>query len=238
MKQWFPLTDYNFYAYITAGMLFIAVMDYTFAGSVLSQRPQWTVVQVVFWAASAYVIGQLLAWPAAAILEHGIARTFLHAPVAVLLGLREQRLRERTFAKLFAKREYTPFPEQVREHIFQKAADTLKVHRSELNDPETVFEVAYSVVNSVPGAATRVDQFRNMYGFSRNISFVALTAVLVLSVQLYLTPTKLTAGLLALALIMSIGMFGRFLKFYASFSREILRTYCFITFKDDKEQKQ
>jgi hypothetical protein len=87
MKQWFPFTDYDFYAYLTSGMLLIAAFDYTFGGGVLVERTEWTVVQIVFWTAVAYLIGQLLAGPSAAVLEHGIASALLRPPLAVLLGL-------------------------------------------------------------------------------------------------------------------------------------------------------
>ena len=57
MKQWFPFTDYEFYAYIAAGMLLVAAVDYTFGGAVLTNRAEWTVVQIVFWAVIAYLAG-------------------------------------------------------------------------------------------------------------------------------------------------------------------------------------
>jgi hypothetical protein len=114
MKQWFPFTDYDFYAYLTAGMLLIAAIDYTFAGAVLVQRTEWTVVQIAFWTAVAYLVGQLVAGPSAAVLEHGVARGLLHPPLAVCLGLRQRRRREKLAAALFANREYAPLPAQVR----------------------------------------------------------------------------------------------------------------------------
>jgi hypothetical protein len=110
MKQWFPFTDYDFYAYLASGMLLIAAVDYTFGGAVLVQRTEWTVVQIVFWTVVAYLIGQLLAGPSAAVLEHEVVRNLLHAPSAIILGLQERRWRERMLARMFAGREYAPLP--------------------------------------------------------------------------------------------------------------------------------
>lgn len=70
-----------------------------------------------------------------------------------------------------------------------------------------------------------MDQFRNLYGFSRNISFVALIAAVLLAIKLCQAPNSHMAWLLAAAIAVAIGMFGRFLKFYAAFSYEVLRTY-------------
>ena len=63
MKQYFPFTDYDFYVYLTAGMLLIASVDYSFGGTVLIHRTEWTVVQITFWVAIAYLFGQLVAGP-------------------------------------------------------------------------------------------------------------------------------------------------------------------------------
>ncbi|MGP0089726.1 MAG: hypothetical protein ACLPKB_07175 [Xanthobacteraceae bacterium] len=225
MKQWFPFTDYDFYAYLTSGMLLIAAIDYTFGGGVLVQRTQWTIVQIVFWTAVAYLIGQMLAGPSSAVLEHGVARGLLHPPIAILLGLQQRRWRELFLATLFAGREYAPLPDQIRDRILTGAAKTLGVARQDLSDPEAVFNVAFPAARKVPDAAARMDQFRNLYGFSRNISFVGLIAAVLLAIKLFQTPTTHTAWLLVAVLVVAVSMFGRFLKFYAAFSYEMLRTY-------------
>jgi hypothetical protein len=225
MKQRFPFTDYDFYAYLTSGMLLIAAVDYTFGGGTLVGRADWTVVQIVFWTAVAYLIGQLLAGPSAAVLEHGVARGFLHPPVAILLGLQKRRWRELFLAKLFAGREYAPLPELLRNRVLAAVAANLDITRDEITDPEVVFQIAYPIARNVPDAVARMDQFRNLYGFSRNISFVALLAAILLALKLHQAPSSHTAWLLVGAVVAAIGMFGRFLKFYAAFSHEVLRTY-------------
>jgi hypothetical protein len=70
-----------------------------------------------------------------------------------------------------------------------------------------------------------MDQFRNLYGFSRNVAFVGLIAAGLLAVRFWQAPDVRTAWLLVGALVLGIGMFGRFLKFYAAYSGEVLRTY-------------
>lgn len=225
MKQWFPFTDYDFYAYLTAGMLFIAAVDYTYGGSVLVNRTEWTVVEIVFWIAVAYLTGQLIAAPSAAFLEHILARRVFSPPIVILLGLKERRLHERWLAALFAGRDYAPLPLFVRERIFLKAAKALEIEREKLSDAETVFQIAYPVSRSFADAVARMDQFRNLYGFSRNLAFVGMTAAVLLGFRAYQTPSPETTKLLIGALVLAVGMFGRFLKFYAAFGAEVLRTY-------------
>ena len=74
MKDWFPLTSYEFYAYLTSGMVVLAAADRAFMGSTLASHTDWKVVIVVFWAAIAYLIGHIVAIPSSAIFEHLIAK--------------------------------------------------------------------------------------------------------------------------------------------------------------------
>jgi hypothetical protein len=226
LKDWFPFTDYDFYAYLTAGMLVIAAGDYTFGGAVLVDRTEWTVVQVVFWTAIAYVVGQLVASPSSALLEHLVTRRWLHPPIAIALGLKQRRWRERVLGWLFADREYAPLPAQVRKRLLDGAAASLNVSAEEMRDPEAVFSVAFGLARSNTDAAARMDQFRNLYGFSRNVSFAGLVAAGLLGAKLFLAHDNHRLWwLLLLALIVAVGMFGRFLKFYAAYSREVLGAY-------------
>ena len=48
MKDWFPLTSYEFYAYLTSGMVVLAAADRAFMGSTLASHTDWKVVIVVF----------------------------------------------------------------------------------------------------------------------------------------------------------------------------------------------
>ena len=226
MKQYFPFTDYDFYAYLTAGMLLIASVDYSFGGAVLIHRTEWTVVQITFWVAVAYLLGQIVAGPSSALLEHLVARKFLHSPLSIALGLAQPRWREKAAQRLFANREYSPLPIQTRGRILDGAATALKVTVPEIIDPEAVFNVAFGVARGSTDTAGRLDQFRNLYGFSRNVAFVSIIACTLLLTRYSRLPAEPDKGLLLTgALVLAIGMFGRFLKFYAAYSREVLGAY-------------
>ena len=207
-------------------MLLIASIDYTFGGAFLIHRTEWTVVQFGFWVAIAYLLGQIAAGPSSALLEHLVARKLLHSPLSIALGLSQPRWREKTAQRLFANREYSPLPAQTRARILEGAATVLKVTVSEITDPEAVFGIAFGAARGNADTVARLDQFRNLYGFSRNVAFVSIIACILILIRYSRLPTELDKGLLLTGtLVLAIGMFGRFLKFYAAYSREVLGAY-------------
>ncbi|HEX3486021.1 MAG TPA: hypothetical protein VHT51_13235 [Micropepsaceae bacterium] len=226
MKQWFPFTDYDLYAYLIAGSVLVVTVDYTFAGATLINRDHWTFIQIVFWIAAAYLSGQLVAGPAAALLENIVAQRLLIAPSIILLGLKIPRLRERLIRALFCPRYYQPLPTLVRERVMLRAAGNC-LTPSSLPDAEAIFQAAFAKARTIPDVATRLDQFRNLYGFSRNLAFVAIIATALLAIQFYRTSSSEVLLLSVIAAIAAIGFFGRFIKFYAAFAAEVLRGFAF-----------
>jgi hypothetical protein len=225
MKTWFPLTNYDFYAYLSSGIILIASVDYVFTDAVLVNRAEWTVVQAAFWTVIAYLSGQLVAAPSSLLIEHLIARKLFRPPASVILGLTQPRLRERVIASLFANREYRPFAGAIRESIISKASSAVSASSAHPIDAEMVFEIAFPLARTNSDTVNRLDTFINNYGFARNLCLVFTLAFLLLTYQYFTKSTQYTAWLALGAFIMAIGMYGRFIKFYASYSREVFRTY-------------
>lgn len=223
MKQWFPFTDYDFYAYLTAGLFLLLGLDLSITGGAIMLREDWPIVQIVMVIAAAYVVGQLSAGPSSTFVEHFLARRLLHSPATLQLGLKEPRWIERFFATFFIGRNYEPLPMAIRNRILTAAATTLKVPA--ITDPEEVFNLAYSAARGVPDAVARMDQFRNLYGFCRNVGFVSLVSAICLFARSWISPLPHGWWMATVALVVAVGMFGRFLKFYAEFAAEVLRTY-------------
>ena len=164
MKNWFPFTDYDFYAYLTGGFLLLFAFDYSLNAGAIMLRTDWPVVQIILVVAIAYVIGQLLAGPSAILLEHGIARRFLRPPSTVLLGLKVPRARERFVQRWMTGRDYAPLSDRIIELIFSRAARTLGTKREQITDAEEVFQLAYAAARKIPDTAARLDQLRTLYG--------------------------------------------------------------------------
>lgn len=224
MKDWFPLTSYEFYAYLTTGMVVLAAVDRVFLGSMLAGQASWTVVGGVFWAAMAYLTGQILAIPASAIGEHVLARWWLLPPVDLLLGIKAPRLREYAVRWLFGAREYAPLPAAMGASVRRKVASALAVGAADV-DGETAFQCAFPHARGVADTASRLDAFINQYGMCRNVSLASLIAAALLAWRAGHGGDRVDRALAAAALVLCVGLFGRFVKFYAAYSREVFRTY-------------
>ncbi|MBX3562623.1 MAG: hypothetical protein KF780_12530 [Sphingomonas sp.] len=205
-------------------MLLIAAVDYSVAGAVLVSRTEWSLVSGVFWAIVAYLTGQICAAPSAGLLEHLVARRWLTIPADIQLGLRERNGIERLLAAIFAQREYSPLREAISAKALDRAARQLGELVDDL-DGETVYQAAFHAARTVPDTATRLTAFMNQYGLGRNIAFVGLIATLLLAYRQITDPTQQGPWLIAGAIFLTIGMFGRFFKFYAAYSCDVLRTY-------------
>ena len=224
MKTWFPFTSYDFYAYLTTGMLALAAFDRVFMGSMLASENDWAFVSIAFWTAIAYLTGQLLAIPSSAIFEHVIARRILIPPVALLLGMSSSRGREAVFTHAFGARELAALPVASQRSILRKIADKLEMQTEDI-DAETAFQCAFPYARSSADSAIRLDTFLNQYGMARNVSFASLLAALLLLYHGWLEQDHMSTNLGIAALILAVGLFGRFIKFYAAYAREVMRTF-------------
>ena len=224
MKDWFPLTSYEFYAYLTSGMVVLAAADRAFMASELAHQTDWKVVIIVFWAAIAYLIGHIVAIPSSAIFEHLIAKRVLRDPSAVILGLQRQRGREHFFGTVVGAREYEPFPADYRAGIVTKLARLLNVSESTI-EADAAFQCAFVHARSIPDSAARMDSFLNQYGLCRNVSFASLIATVFLTILACRTSDRTDILLAVGAAVLALGLFIRFIKFYAAYTREVFRAF-------------
>lgn len=224
MKAWFPFTSYDFYAYLTAGMLILAALDQAIPSGLLPAESEWTFVSGAFWAAVAYLIGHIIAMPSSALLEHTLARRLLHPPAEIILGLRNQRKREKLVQIVSGAREYAPLPEANRNAIRNCLARELAVDASSI-EAESAFQTAFPVARKSSDTATRLDNFINLYGMARNVSLASLIASILLAIAAWYQRDQSLALLSGGAFILSLGLFLRFVKFYAAYTREVFRTY-------------
>lgn len=224
MRSWFPFTDYDFYAYLTSGVIVIASVDYTMFGGSLVNRTEWTVAQGVFWTMLSYLVGHVTAGPSSFLLEQILAKEVFKSPSLVVLGLAPPRSLEKFLSALFA-REYSPLPENFRSQITEKLS---KFGSSSLVDPpdsEALFQAAFSVARYEPSSELRLNQFMNLYGLCRNVAFAFIVAATLLTWKINCDPKPMDGWLLAAALIMFVGMYGRFIKFYSAYTREVYRAF-------------
>lgn len=225
MKQWFPFTDYDFYGYLAAGLPVLFALDYSLTGGALLVTGTPTFMQGVLIVALAYIVGQIIAIPSSVFLEMCVARKILRPPVAVLLS-DKAGCRDWIISTLFVGRYYAPLSEGTRNKIFDLADREEGLTKAQIiTKPDIIFDAAYRNARKNEDARKRMDDFRNQYGFARNITVSCLVAALLLFNRAVADQTALI--LAWAAIILSAGMFIRFIKFYSCFAGEMLKAYAY-----------
>jgi hypothetical protein len=223
MKNYFPFTDYDFYAYLTSGGLLLSVLDFAFNNALLLTRPNWSFVQIVMIIAAAYVTGHIIATFAQLAIETFVVSKLIAKPIKLQLGFKEPNLLERIIG-LLVGRYYGPMETSVQKKVRSEARTTLSKEDDESLNVEEIFQAGFQKSFSISGARSRIDGFLNQYGFCRNIAFVALVSTIILICRAYQTDLPYEALLIIASFIVFIGMFIRFVKFLASFQAEVIRT--------------
>ena len=171
MENKIPFTSYDFWAYLSSGFLLLFVTDYV-ASTQFFERESWTVVQGIVAISAAYAIGQLVASASSITFERLLVGKLLGYPSNVLFG----SARAWPWIKLLLPSYFHSLPYQVQRINLEKGAIAgINTHGEEL------FYVAHANAKANPAVMARLDNFLNLYGFCRNIAFVALLG----SVMLY-----------------------------------------------------
>lgn len=222
MKNYFPFSDYDFYAYLTSGSLLLGLLDFSIHEAAFLVQTDWTFVQIVLAVSAAYVVGHLVAIFAQLLLETIVFNWLLTKPVDLQLGMKEPNILERCLG-LLVGRYYDRLAETVSGKILEGARVLLATSADKDLCAEEVFQAGFRKSFSVDGARARIDQFRNQYGFCRNITFVSMLAVAMSGWGLCETTSEISGLLFGASLVAFLGMFLRYLKFYAIFQAEVIR---------------
>lgn len=215
MRSQFPFTDYDFWAYISAGFVLLFVLDHvTQAGLMI--RPTWTLVEGLFAMACAYAVGQLLAGLASAILERRLVARWLGSPSVTLLGVERG---PNWFRRLYPS-FYEPLPEETCKAILAKARE------QDITKPgEALFLLAFDASRSNKTSMDRMSAFLNQYGFCRNLSLTTLICAVLFAFAAIWFERPVDYWWSGAAFVLAVGMFLRYLKFYRHYTLEVYRTY-------------
>lgn len=164
----------------------------------------------------AYVCGHIVAHFSSFAMEQVLVSRLLKRPSSILMG---ETPRRRIFRWVFPN-YFRPLPGQTQRRVHEQAEA-----RGAKSTGEALFLHAYPVVTSNGSIQARLDDFRNQYGFARNMSFAFVVSAItvVIAHRLAYHPVRLRwAVLSALA---GAALFYRYLKFFRQYSYELLVRY-------------
>ncbi len=219
-----PFSVYDFFAYLSSGTVVLATVDYTWGLGILERKEVSALLGIAL-VILAYVTGHIVSQFSSLLFEHTIVKRILNRPLALLLGAKSRWV---VFAWIFPN-FHRAFPGDTQRRIREQA-----VARGCTSEGEGLFLHAYSLMTVNERIQARLDDFRNQYGFARNMSFAFLVSGIAITVAHFhgAHPTRLRWSLLAV--FAAVSLFYRYLKFFHQYSYELFLRYAGLPLPDGK----
>lgn len=210
-----PFSVYDFFAYLSSGTVLLATADYVM-GIGLLQRKEIPPLLAGFLIVLAYILGHIVAHFSSLVLEQRLVHRLLKSPALILLG---EKPRSKFLRWLF-RNYFRPLPEGTQARVRAQAQ-----FRDVSCSGENLFLHAYALVSANPAQQARLDDFRNQYGFARNIAFAFIVAALAIAAANRIGYQHVQARWAVLAAAVGLAMLYRYLKFFRQFSYELFLRY-------------
>jgi hypothetical protein len=210
-----PFSVYDFFAYLSSGSVVLATLDYVWKTGLLDQ-PKVSPLLGVLLVILAYVCGHVVAHCSSFILEQVFVSRILQRPASLLLGARPRL----AVLRFVFPNYHRPLPESTQARVRAQAFS-----RGVSAEGEGLFLHVYPVVTSNDKLQARLDDFRNQYGFARNMSWAFLTSGLILGAAHLHDPFSVKLRVIALAFGMGVALLYRYLKFFRQYSYELFLRY-------------
>ena len=208
-----PFTPYDFFAYLASGSLVVATVDVLFGMQWLYSKDHPLALDV-FLVLVAYVLGHVIAQLSSSLFESLLVERGLLGPSYILMGKTR-----RGFPYLF-RHYYKPLREEIRARVIDQSRT-----RGFSGSGEALFVHAFGVVKRDAPTMLRLDQFRNLYGFARNMALSLFVVALLISIGPLAGRQAIPQPWAWCALGLGVVMLYRYLKFFRQYSYEILVTY-------------
>jgi hypothetical protein len=214
----FPFSPYDFFGYLASGYLILIAFAAVFDVPPVLGR-DLKVAESIALLLAAYVVGQIVATPAKALLEDSIVGKVLKRPSVNLLRETAPRL-----GKFLFPGYYVALPPEARRLVLEKAKAA-----GVMQPGEDLFLLVRFSPSTLENAAlmARLGGFLNQYGFSRGLCFTGIVAGLgLLGASRFLgDPDGKLWKYGVVALVAGVFLFYRYLKFYRQYSYELFNTY-------------
>ena len=206
-----PFTVYDLFAYVSAGSLLVGLVDLRWGPGWLAQ--DLTAPRTAALTLAAYLVGHVVAQLSSLVIENGLIARVLGKPSENLMASKTRRWR--WIFPLY----FRPLTQETQERIRKNARA-----RGFSGEGEALFSHVFSVVGNDERLQAKLDQFLNLYGFSRNMAFVLVASSLVL------LGSRLADEAVPLSWPIGAGVFGviflyRYLKFFRQYSYRLLLAY-------------
>jgi len=208
-----PFKAYDVFAYLASGSVVAAGADYIYGSQWLLQEKHSAVFSLVL-IFGIYLTGHIVATCSAAVFESIVVGRLLGRPSTILMR------GEKSKASWLFPLYYRPLPVETRERIAQRLE-----RKDFVGEGEALFLHIFSTVKHGDATKLRLEEFRNMYGFARNVSFSFLMLSVMIAVVSCGEGGSVSLGWALVALFAAVAMFYRYLKFLRQFSYEAFVTY-------------
>lgn len=206
-----PFNLYDFFAYLSAGALWVVAMDYTFGLHwLLGQKVG--VAESAFWLVATYVIGHVNAHWSGWLLEVRVLVQRMKPPSVVLFSDRQG----------WPPGYYRPLPKELQTKILDKY-QRMSGSRAA---GEAMFLFCYHLVKEkCPQANLRLQTFLNLYGFARNMSFATFGVAIMLAIVGVWRGDLRIALLGAASLVAAMSLFERYAVFFRAYGAEVFMSF-------------
>lgn len=210
-----PFSVYDFFAYLSSGAVWVVTADYVLGLGLLGQK-EIAVVLGVALIIFAYVCGQIIAHFSSFTMEHLLIGRLLKRPTSILMGEEPKwRILRWVFPNYFRA-----LPSETQERVRAQAEA-----RGTKYSGEGFFLHAYPVVTSNISIQARLDDFRNQYGFARNMSFAIIGSAITILIAHRFACHPVRLRWAVLSALAGAALFYRYLKFFRQYSYELLLRY-------------
>jgi hypothetical protein len=217
-----PFSAYDFFAYLATGFILLAAADYAFDIGWLAKEklpPAMLLLLII----GGYVAGHVVANVSSFLLEHLFVRRILGSPEETHFSPRAKGFWSYIFP-IFNK----PLPEETQNRVLARAK-TAGIERP----GRGLFFHCFAIVKRDKTTMERLNAFLNVYGFCRNACMASLfAAVILLYAGLRHFDRTTGSGIdknklewAVVALLVAVGLFYRYLKFFKHYTEEVYRDY-------------
>lgn len=216
-----PFSAYDVFAYLASGFVVIAAADFAFPGTWILDA-DLTVIQVFVWVGVAYIVGHVVAAVSAPLFQELVVEEKLGKREKALFGGAEWQRRTKSWLKWLFPGYFEPLPAEIRALVEARAREA-----GIAPEGDGLFLYCDAQMRQKPEVAPVLANFLNIYAFARNACLAALiAAALLVSGAFFNRPNWETkAWLAAAAVVASIFLFYRYLKFFRLYARDVFLFY-------------